>query len=280
MGSVVERDTHFYIDYAPPDKVHKALRVLSADHPMTSAEIFDRLESQGQSIGRRTEIPRRLFDLGLAVRVRQGNRIAYALTDLGQKLREIDNFDPDLYPDLMHFLHFSSWDGTPEARKLLWSYRQCSEISWMETRILPRKELASRVQSRMMAEFPDLDYTAAEGARFDATAAGRWAQWVQSLKPRPFSEVDGVLKKRQVEYYEIILLALDDVYRAKGYRYGDPVILDEEMLDDLACVFFLNPLSCRESLDLAANVTKAVTLSDTFAGTSITLVKPYTIESI
>jgi hypothetical protein len=280
MESVAEQDTHFYIDYAPPNKVRDALWCLKPDNPMLPTEIFDRLESQGKTVSQRTEIPRRLFDLGLAEQVRHGNRIAYTLTSLGSKLREIASFDPGLYPDLIHFLHFSSWDGTPQARKFLWSYRQCSEISWMEELLLPGKQLASRVQSRMMAKFPDLDYAAAVGARFDSTAAGRWSRWVQSLKPPPFEQDNGDLQKRAVKYHEIILLALDDVYRFENYRYGDPVILDEEMIDELARVFFLDPICCRELLDLAAAVTKAVKLSDTFAGTSVSLVKPYTIESI
>ena len=280
MESLAEPDTHFYIDYAPPEKVWEALQCLSVDRPMSPAEIFDTLESQGKDVSRRTEIPRRLFDLGLATQVSQENGMAYALTKLGQKVREINSFEPRLYPDLMHFLHFSSWDGTPEARKFLWSYRECSKISWAEARLLPTKQLASRVQSRMIVEFPDLDYAAAVGARFDSTAAGRWARWVQSSRPPPFGRNSGVLQKREVECHEIILLALDDVYRSRDYRYGDPVILDEEVLDDLARVFFLDPLCCRELLDLAAAVTKAVTLSDTFAGTSVTLLRPYTIESI
>jgi hypothetical protein len=279
MESLAQPDTHFYIDYAPPEEVWQTLQCLSVDRPMSLTEIFDTLESHGKDTSRRTEIPRRLFDLGLAIRVSRKNGIAYALTSLGQKVREINSFEPLLYPDLMHFLHFSSWDGTPEARKFLWSYRQCSEILWTEARLLPTKQLASRVQSRMVAQFPDLDYLAAVGARFDSTAAGRWARWVQSLRPAPFGD-NGALQERDVQYHEIALLALDDVYRCRGYRYGDPVVLEEEVLDDLARVFFLDSLCCRELLDLAAAVTTEVTLSDTFAGTSVTLVRPYTIESI
>ena len=78
----------------------------------------------------------------------------------------------------------------------------------------------------------------------------------------------------------LALLALDDVYRSRGYRYGDPVILDEPMLDEVARVFFLDPICCRKLLDLAARLTKVIKLSDTFAGTSVTLMAPYTIERI
>jgi hypothetical protein len=145
---------------------------------------------------------------------------------------------------------------------------------------LPRKEVAARIQSQMIAEFPHLDYTAQVGTRFDDTAAGRWAHWVKTLQPPPFTEEDGALRKRNITQHELILLAVDDLYRSQNYRYGDPVILDEAILDKVARVFFLDPTCCRELLSLAARLTKVVRLADTFAGPSITLMEPYTIESI
>jgi DNA-binding transcriptional ArsR family regulator len=280
MG-IASEDTHFYIDYAPPDEVRKILHCLSLEQPLSSTEIFDILELQGQPVkSRRTEIPRRLFDLGLASQARQGNRVTYFLTDAGRKLQEIDVVGTELYPDLMHFLHFSSWDGSPQARKFLWSYRRCSELAWREGRLLSTKDIASRIQQQMLDEFPHLDYTAKVGARFDDTAARRWVRWIDALSPSPFRERDDTLQKRLSSNHEIALLALDDVYRFRGYRYGDPTILDEALLDEVSRVFFLDPICCRELVDLAARLTKTIKLSDTFGGTSITLLAPYGIERI
>jgi len=274
-------DTHFYIDYAPPDEVRKVLWCLSSEQPLTPAEAFDVLESQGRPVkSRRTEIPRRLHDLGLASQVKQGNRVAYLLTDVGRKLQEIDSFASDMYSDLVHFLHFSSWDGSPQTRKFLWSYRQCSELAWREGQLLSTKEIAARIQNQMTEDFPHLDYAAQVGARFDDTAAGRWARWINELSPHPFHEGDGILQKRIVSDHELVLLALDDVYRSRGYRYGDPAVLDETLFDEVSRVFFLDPVCCRELIDLAGRLTKAIKFSDTFVGTSITLLAPYGIERI
>jgi hypothetical protein len=278
---IASEDTHFYIDYAPPDEVRKILHCLSPERPLSPTEMFDMLELQGQPVkSRRTEIPRRLYDLGLASQIKQGNRTTYLLTETGRKLQEIDSFGTDLYPDLMHFLHFSSWDGSPQARKYLWSYRRCSEMAWREGRILPTKDIASRIQQQMLDAFPELDYTAKVGARFDDTAASRWVRWVSALSPSPFREADGTLQKRVLSNHEIALLALDDVYRFRGYRYGDPAILDDALLDKVSLIFFLDPICCQELIDLSARLTKAIKLSDTFVGTSITLLAPYGIERI
>ena len=274
-------DTHFYIDYAPYEEVRKVLSCLNPQTAMTATEVFDALQSQDDPVkSRRTEILRRLSDLGLARYAKQGSRVTFSITPLGAKVREIDAFDPELYPDVMHFLHFSSYDGSPEARKYLWSYRRCSQLAWREGRLLPHKEIAARIQSQMNEEFPYLDYTAQIGARFDNTAAGRWAQWVGALRPPPFAEKARTLHKRTVLRHELALLALDDTYRSRGYRYGDPVILDDALLDEAARVFFLDPICCRQLIDLASRVTTAIELRDTLAGTSVALRAPYGIDRI
>lgn len=139
--------------------------------------------------------------------------------------------------------------------------------------------MAADVQNQMQRHFPDLDYTARTGARFDGSAAGRCYGWLSHLVPEPFP-TKKELHPRAVDRYELPLLALDHVYRARGYRYGDPVILDDVLLDAIARVFFLDPLCCRNLLDVAARLTRAIRLSDTFAGTSITLQEPYNIERI
>jgi hypothetical protein len=140
--------------------------------------------------------------------------------------------------------------------------------------------MASAIQVAMKEEFPNLDYQTRIGTRFDATASTRWLRWVRSLVPSPFPKGQKSLQRRIVDRFELVLLALDDLYRARGYRYGDPVILDESLLGAISSVFFLDLTCCRELIDLAARLTKVIRLSDTFAGTSITLMEPYSIERI
>ncbi|OQA23059.1 MAG: hypothetical protein BWY63_00475 [Chloroflexi bacterium ADurb.Bin360] len=279
---VVEEDLHFYIDYAPPEDVYKTLKCLSASYPMSTTKVFDTLEDQGMPVrSRRTETLRRLFDLGLANQSRDTQAvISYTLNDLGIKLCEIDNFESELVPDLLHYLHYSSYNyQNPESRKYLWSYRQCSIIAWHRGRLAAPKEMAAEIQSLMMEEFKHLDFTARIGARFDSTAVNRWKNWVDNLSPPPFNN-KGSLERRQSAHYELAALALDDLYRHRHYRYGDPVIIDETLLDELSRIFFLDPVCCRELLDLAARLISDIKLADTFAGTSVTLMAPYTIERI
>lgn len=276
-------DIHFYIDNAPPQEVSWTLRALSSTEWLSPQMIADKLYTEyGFRMQRdRTYSPRRLYDLGLAVQCGTGTKLRYSLSRLGVKLQGILAFDEGLYADLMHFLHYSRYDAKPETRKYLWSYRRCCEIVWSNNRAVPPQELAANVQSLMREEFPYLDFGARVGARFDATAAGRFYGWIRRLVPPPLAEQDNApLERRIVSHYELILLGLDYVYLSRGYRYGDPVILDDALLDDLARVFFLDHQCCRHLLDLASKVTRTVVLRDTFAGTSVNLLQPYGIEDL
>jgi len=280
-GTNDTRPEHFYIDTSPPDKIRLILHALDSEMPLTIQEMEQLIVARYGPLEQkmRSEWPRRLADLGLATQQRIGGRLTYRITSLGQKVCELDTVVPELYPELMHYLHFSRYVGTPGARGYLWSYRQCSKLAWREKRIPPSADMASRVQSCMQAEFPDLDYQADKGARFDSTAASRWLRWIAELRPSPLAD-DRTLKPRIVNRCELVLLALDDTYRDRRYRYGDPVILDDELLDQIASVFFLDLMCCRELIDLASRTTRLLELSDSFGGTSIKLLEPYGIDRI
>ena len=276
-------DTHFYIDNAPPEEVGWVLRCMSSTEQLSPRAIADRTRSEyGFQMQRDTTYsPRRLYDLGLVQQSSTAAGVSYTLTRLGVRLREIMALDPTLYAEVLHFLHYSRYDGRPETRKYFWSYRSCSEIIWMEGRVVPAHELAARIQDVMRQEFPYLDFGARVGARFDGTAAGRFYTWIRQLSPSPLPEGgDVTLRRRNVEHHELALLSIDHVYRVRGYRYGDPVILDELLLDELARVFFLELNCYRELLSLAAKLTRLIVSRDTFAGTSVTLQAHYGIENI
>jgi hypothetical protein len=281
MRPIESEDTHFYIDNAPPDEVAMVLRCLSASQPLTLDAIARRLATE-YSFGMqkdRTYSPRRLLDLGLAL-ASGVSRLEYTLSTLGAKVRVISTLDEDMFWEVMHFLHYSSHYLRPDARKYLWSYHQCCDISWEEGHLGPKQQMAAKVQSLMREEFSSMDFGARVGARFDSTAVGRWLSWIWKLSPSPFPRKAGVLKKRTVDRYELLLLSLDFVYHMRGYRYGDPVVLDDQLLGEIARVFFLDLVCCRQLLDVAGRMSRVAVLRETLAGTSVTLSAPYTVENM
>jgi hypothetical protein len=275
-------DTHFYLDYAPPDEVTNALRVLSPNNDLTPKEISDTLrDSYGFKMQKdHTYSPRRLFDLGLAVQSRKGPRVTYRLSALGSKIQNILGIDPAMAMDLMHYLHYAGYTGEPTKRKYLWSYRQCCKILWQNMKVLKYSDLASAIQLEMKENFPWLDYGKRAGARFDNTAASRVAHWLRALDPPPVDKVGSPLIPRTIDRYEIALLALDEIYQSSGYTYGDPVIMDDEFIKLVSGVFMLDPECCKELLGISAKINHSVKISETLTGASISLMKPFKIDNI
>lgn len=275
-------DTHFYIDNVPPSEVSHVLRVLSAENALTPNEIAKTMADEyGFKMQQdHSYSPRRLYDLGLAHQERQGPRITYKLTQRGLKLQTIQAMNLSLATDLIHYLHYTGYSGNPNDRKYLWSYRRCCEIIWSTQRLVPNQKIASQILSRMGEEFSSLNWTARVGVRFDSTAVGRIYTWLRALEPPPFTKSNKTLQPRSVERFELALLALDDTYRSRGYRYGDAVLMDESLVTQVAGVFFLDLKCCADLLRLSVNIVPFAKMSDTLGGAAINLLRPFSIDDL
>ncbi|MBA7648850.1 hypothetical protein ES703_56640 [subsurface metagenome] len=224
--------------------------------------------------------PRRLYDLGLAHQERQGPRVTYKLTERGLKLQTIQAMDLSLATDLLHYLHYTGYYGNPQDRKYLWSYRRCCEHIWLNGQLILAARLAATIQAEIGANFPHLDFGAKVGMRFNSTAASCVSTWLHALDPSPFTKSSKNLQPRLVQRFELTLLALDDTYRSRQYRYGDAVLMDDSLINQIAGVFFIDTKCCADLLRLSANVVSSVKMSDTLGGASINLVHPFTIDNL
>lgn len=276
-------DVHFLIDNAPPLEVEHVLKCLDSGTAYSTEELRGKLLSDwGYSAQKNLSFStRRLFDLGLSQRsITATGKPGHIITNRGTKVRDILAVDHELYDEIMHFLHYTLYDGSPASRKLLWSYRTCCDIVWDRRSVPSVSEIVASVQERIALQFPSA-YAQRTGGNFnEGGVTSGWKPWLAQLSPPPFSAEGNELVLRETQHVDLVLFALDHVYRSSHYRYGDPVILDDIILDKVTRVFFLDPLCCREQLSLAARLTKVVRFADTFAGPSITLMGPYTIEAI
>ena len=116
---------------------------------------------------------RRLQDLGLVTKSNQDNK-SIVLTDLGSKVQQLLDTSPELYPELLHYLHYS---GPPDVRKYFLSYKWCCQIVWSRKEMLSTSELVGEIQSRIEANFPEL-YGLKVGGNFNAGGVSAWRAWV------------------------------------------------------------------------------------------------------
>lgn len=280
--SKIKKDTHFYLDNAPPKEVTNVLTVLSLDYDFTPKEISDTLRDNYAFEMQKdyTYSPRRLFDIGLATQIRKGSAVTYLLTDLGLKVQNLLGIDQELAMDLMHYLHYTGFTREPMQRKNLWSYRRCCELIWANMRAISSTDLASTIQAQMREEFDWLDFGEKRGARFNDKAVNQVYSWLRSLKPSPFEKGKSTLTPRTIDRYEIVLLALDEIYSSSGYTYGDSVIMDDEFIRKVSGVFMLDPGCCKRLLGIGAHINQSVKISETLTGASINLTKPFKIDNI
>ncbi len=292
-------DVHFYLDNAPPKEVIPLLRLLSDVEPVTSHQADAMMSSIGVRMQKdKTYSLRRLLDLGLTDKV--GKLGGYVLNEHGRAAQRVVGAAPALAADVLHYLHFTPFAGLGPAgeraveiygklRKYLWCYRRCCEVMWSAGRMLPPGQLAGQLQAEMPEAFPWIDFAQFSagqiraGGRFNGTAVSAVVTWLRALEPSPIPE--GTKEKRliprEVDRVELALLALDDVYRARGYAYGDPVIMDEALVRQAAGVFFLDEACCARLIQLAARLfPRRLTARSTLEGTMLVLHGPYTVLDV
>ncbi len=276
-------DSHFLIDSAPPVEVEYCLRALSFYEALPCDDLRERILAEWQYETQRnfSLSVRRVLDLGIATKCTvAGGKPGYRLSSLGAKVRSILEADHELYADVMHFLHYDGDDGSPNARKLFWSYKRCCDILWQTKQLPPVTQMVAEVQSDIARLFPEA-YRRRVGGNFNAGGVtSGWKPWLAALASPPIAAGHRELQLRTRRNFELVLLALDHVYRSRTYRYGDPVVLDDDVLDELTRVFFLDPVCSLELLRLADRVTRAVVLRGTFAGTSVNLLSHYGVENM
>lgn len=280
-----EADLHFLIDNAPPTEVEYTLRELDPNISYSTKELRERIYSGwGYEVQRNyTNSTRRLYDLGLSKQEQtEAGKPGHILTKFGEKIRGVLSMNRQLYKELMHYLHYTSYDREdPSSRKLFWSYRKCCNVVWSRRELPKTSEIVKIIQNEIAEKFPDAYASTDEGGRFNSGGVSSgWKPWIIQLDPPVFKNEDNHLAPRKTDRFELVLLAIDHVYKTNKYRFGDPVVLDEPLLDQIAKVFFLDPVRTRELIDMASKLTKTVKLADTFAGTSITMNAPYSADRI
>jgi len=275
-------DIHFHLDNVPPLELQLSIRAMSPEFGLSPDDIAQALSREyGFAMQRdHTYSLRRAYDLGIAEKARLAGKPAYRLTSRGAKLQSVMAVDSALGMELLHYLHYTSYGGRQSDRKCLWSYRRCCQLIWAASATLPTSQMAATIQAEMREAFPSLDWTGRIGARFDRAAAGRLNLWLRALQPSPLPHGEGPISRRRTERYELALLALDDLYRARGYRYGDPVLLDDAVVDQISAVFFLERECSRDLLHFAVRLSPVIKLADTLAGPSVNLLRTYTIDDL
>lgn len=211
----------FHIRNASPGDLAATLGTLDS-HPdlPTISQVVEQAESTGFVIQdhRRLEALVTARDLGL---VRQQRN---ALTRQGEAVAQLESHKPDLFADIVHGLLYELWDPRQGGDNCFsWSYRTLCRILWEggDRALASRRELASEIEAQARSAFRRPDVA------FSPKSVGGAVLWLSGLNPPVLSEDEGRFSRRDFCPPELLLMAIDFVYREKEIEYGVNLLLGD-----------------------------------------------------
>jgi hypothetical protein len=211
-----------------------------------SESTYEGILSEGRSIGLlvgfqiRTErmlrdILQPLRDLDLV------ERRQIRLTDAGQTLAQISCTNPDLFPEIFHYLYYSAWKSDQKTQKCFsWSYRNiCNHLWGQGSLALDKKGLASSLSSEASQRFEIRDVSVST-----KTINGILI-WLEALSPPVVEYEDGqsegMFSRRSFCSPELFVLGVDFAYRIEGADYGTNLLLSDERRGTICQICLLEP---------------------------------------
>lgn len=275
-----QEDVHFLIDNATPIEVSNILKLSSQDVVYSNENFRSLLQSEFSFVAQKdiAYSTRRLFDLKLLKKEKTiDNKPGYILTDFGLKIKNILFNDIEFFWEIMHYLHYQGYRGNFEDRKLFWSYKKSCDFIWYRNEIPKTEVISAYIQDLIEKDFP-LFFSKKVGGNFNIGGVNSWKSWILTLDPKVIS--NDIYNKRVIEKPELVLIALNFIYETKNIRFGDSIILDDLLIEDLCKVFFIEETNCKDLLSLASKVTDFIKFKETFGGISINLLKPFLINEL
>lgn len=216
----------------------------------------------------------RLEDLDIILKERTEEGQVCKLTDFGQTMRELLQYEVQLYRELIHFLHYQGYNYTTRKREYLWSYRKLCDLLWNRSRVGKYRDLASEVTGYIQEHFN------ATEVPFDDTIIGKFLNWLKPLRPRVIDDEKNILR-REIDRPELFLLSVDLCYREKGLRYGDPILLAENVVDDICKPFFIEPSCLNTLIEISGRFSPGhLRLMTGFQGTSLILRRSFSVTDL
>jgi hypothetical protein len=161
------------------------------------------------------------------------------LTKPGMKLRDMVYSRPELFPEVMHFYYYSTWDASaPSENCFSWTYATTVQQLWKAIEMtLNLKQLASDIAAEAKRYFPDVKVSISDDTMRGVT------NWLSPLSPPVLNERDNAKRfmRRSFCPPELFLLAVDYVYRTTSVQYGSNLLLEPEIQERICQVCVLEP---------------------------------------
>lgn len=260
-----------------PKHVAALLALFGSEKALDKEAIRDRLKANAHSIsddylGRNLVM---LVNIGSLRKV----GASFELSELGDRLARLLQFRPNIFFDLMHYLYHATWDENPsEQVAFSWTYQNICDILWASR---PSKidgnAVANEIYRRIEREF----------SQVQKSSISHWAvqgvcNWLAALDP-PFMKPgtkNHSSEGRHACSPELIILAIDYLYRKNGIPYGTTLLLDEPKITAITAFCLLHPASFEPMLETTLNSFSVLKCQSTLWGRSLLLPQPVSILTV
>jgi hypothetical protein len=227
----VDRKITFHIRNVPPNDLIVVLKTLSV-HP--ELQTIKEIVSQAQALGFQVQDSKRLEALITARELGLISNNRNMLSDVGAQVLDINENKPDLFVDVIHSLLYSLWSPSkPEDNCYSWSYRTICNILWDANHyeIIPTR-IASETGAAIQEKFKLVDIP------FSAKSVRDALLWLIPLNPSTFPSSTTNFQRRVFCPPEIMVLAINFLYKSTETDYGVHMLLNDDKRDEI-CKFCL-----------------------------------------
>lgn len=267
-----------------PTYLKGVLPLLRGGTNFTNSELVKATPIVGlsDSLKRIEHITKSWYVLGILDRVREQNQAyRYSLNEYGENLLDKLQFNPPLAIEFVHWAWYSAWLRSPHFEwGWSWVYQEACNTMWENSpsQIVTKKLLADTLEKANLL-FPE------QAPSFDILSIRSVMAWLAAMAP-PFlvkeNEADPqssfLSRKRGSCSPELMFLAIQLQYQAKGLPFGAPLLIDEALIEAVCKVCMLAPEQFWPMAEICSLTFASLVRKETLYGASlmITEVAPFT----
>ncbi len=237
-----------------PKRVHMLLEVLSEDKWFSTEDLL-----LNAGIREQLKVARYIrenllimSESGLVRRKPDKSSPRYQLSDLGQRLNQVQSISPDLYADMIHFIFYVLVEGQQyQGIKLSswsWVYQSTCCLLWQARPTVPAfSDQAAALHQKLSVEHPEY------GKGVYPKSPNAVVLWLSELHP-PFLQVRGKQRNTCGRVWcspELFVLGIDRCYQRKHLPYGTPLLLVDQVWNELAQLCLMEVEQLEEVLEVA-----------------------------
>ena len=207
----------------------------------------DAILKQAEYLGFVIRDRKRLEALTTARDLELVERSRNVLTKRGDVILSLLKNKTALFPDIFHSLLYTTWNVEDNLNNCFsWTYRTLCNLLWNSISMkINAQQLASQIADKARQEFQKLRI---EEISISSKSANSALEWLRILDPPCISDDNSTFNRRTFCNPELLLLAIDFVYRENKVPYNSNLPLNDEVRDDICRACLLAPESFDETL--------------------------------